>query len=67
MPVPPDLPVPNAAEVQQFRILFLKQIGVLLSEEEAFDQCSRLVQFVFLTEYAMPYLCKDGEESRDAE
>ena len=65
MPMPPDLPVPKAAEVKGFRALFLKETGVLLSEEEAFDQCRRLVQFVFLMEHAMPYLRK-GEEKSEA-
>ena len=65
MPVPPDLPVHNATEVKEFRALFLKEKGVLLSEEEAIDQCRRLVRFVFLMEHAMPYLL-EGEEKSDA-
>lgn len=65
--VPPNLPVPNAVEVGEFRALFLKEKGVLLPEEEAFDQCRRLVQFVFLIEYALPYLRKVKEEGKNAE
>lgn len=56
MQVPAEQPVPNPSEVAGFRQLFLKEKGVLLTDEEAWDQCRRLVQFVFLVQYALPYL-----------
>lgn len=59
---PPELPVPNAEEVAQFRSLFLARFGVELSEEEAHDQARRLVQFVFLMQHALPYLQAQGQD-----
>ena len=53
---PSELPVPNAEEVARFQSLFLARFGVELAEEDAHDQARRLVQFVFLMQYALPYL-----------
>ncbi len=63
---PPELPVPNAEEVSRFQSLFLARFGVELSEEEAHDQARRLVQFVFLMQYSLPYLKAGQEQTSDA-
>ena len=51
---PAELPTPSAEEVSRFRSLFRARFGVELSEEQADDQARRLVQFVFLTQHALP-------------
>ena len=51
-----QLPIPNPEEVQEFRDLYKSQFGVELTEEEALDQCTRLIHYVFLTRHALPHL-----------
>lgn len=68
MPIePPDnLPRPNPVQVVEFKQLFLKHKGVLLSDEEASKQARSLVSFVFLMQHAAPQLKKMKEEMEKA-
>ena len=53
---PAQLPLPNEREVARYQTLYLEKFGVQLSEKDAYDQARRLVQYVFLTHYALPHL-----------
>ncbi len=67
MPIEPPghLPRPNPAEVEEFQQLFLKHKGVLLSDEQAYEQASSVVSFVFLMQHALPQLKKMKAEMED--
>lgn len=51
-----NLPVPQPEHVQRYQDLIFQLYGVSLSEEQALEQCSNLVQYLFLTEHALPAL-----------
>ena len=56
-----DLPVPSPEEVAEFRALYLLHRGVVLSDADALDQCSRLVKYLYLTRVALPRLRENAE------
>ncbi len=51
-----NLPSPQPEHVARYRDLIFQLQGVELSQEEALQQCSNLVQYLFLTDYALPAL-----------
>lgn len=51
-----NAPTPRPEHVARFRDLIFQLYGVSLSEEQALEQCSNLVQYLFFTEYALPAL-----------
>lgn len=51
-----NLPTPQPHHVQKYRELIFQLHGVELSEREALDGCSSLVQYLFLTDHALPAL-----------
>ena len=59
-----NLPVPNPEELNVFRALYQGRFGVDLSQEEALDACSRLVQYVYLTRHALPHLRQEVQRER---
>lgn len=52
MSLPVNLPMPNAAETARFADLYAAQTGVRLSSADAYGVLSRLVHYLYLTEYA---------------
>jgi hypothetical protein len=46
------LPSPNAQEVETFRQMCREYFGVELTPEEAFEQATHLIQFVYLVDEA---------------
>ncbi len=51
-----NLPVPQPHHVAKFKQLILETQGIELSDREALDQCSNMVQYVFLTDMVLPNL-----------
>ena len=51
-----NIPTPRPEHVLRYQDLIFRLYGVSLSEKEALNQCSNLVQYLFLTEYALPAL-----------
>lgn len=51
-----NLPVPQPKDVATFKRIVLETQGVELSDREALDQCSSMVQYVFLTDTVFPIL-----------
>ena len=47
------LPVPNADEVERFKDLYKRRLNVTLSDEEALDAATRLVQLACLMNNAI--------------
>lgn len=54
--MPLDLPTPQPEHLSRFKALIFELYGVSLSEEEALQQCSALVHYIYLTAYALPAL-----------
>ncbi|BCM94122.1 hypothetical protein IAD21_06025 [Abditibacteriota bacterium] len=48
------LPSPSPEHVERFRRLILELEGVSLEPQEAFEQCQRLVHYIYYTHYALP-------------
>jgi hypothetical protein len=46
--VPMRLPIPDSDEVRNFQILYKERFGVTLTNDEALDTATRLVQLVCL-------------------
>ncbi len=46
-----NLPTPNAEETTEFIRLYEEKTGVTLSRADAFDSLSRLVRYLYLTQY----------------
>jgi len=55
-PMKLNLPTPQPHHVTRYQELIFQLYGVSLSQEEAFRQCSHLVQYLFLTDHALPAL-----------
>ncbi len=51
-----DLPTPQPHHVQRYRELIFELHGVELSQQEALEGCSTLVQYLFLTDHALSAL-----------
>lgn len=51
-----NLPTPTPDHVQRYKELIFQLHGVELSQREALDGCSSLVQYLFLTDHALPAL-----------
>lgn len=51
-----NLPTPNTDEVARFQALYQAEFGVELSAEEALEQATRLVHYIFLIHHALPSL-----------
>jgi len=47
------LPVPNAQEVESFRLLYKRRFGVSLSPEDALEVATRFLQLHFLKYHAI--------------
>lgn len=45
------LPVPNAVEVEEFRVLCERQLNEKLSNEESLEWATRFLQFFYLTSH----------------
>ncbi len=63
--MPMNLPTPNADEVAEFKCLYLKRFGIELTDDEALDQATRLIQYVFLTQYALPHLQAEQAKTKE--
>ena len=59
-----NLPVPQPHHVAKFQDLIFRLHGVSLSEEEALEQCSNLVHYIFLTDHALPALRAQEQRER---
>ncbi len=55
-PMKINLPVPQPHHVRRFQELIFELQGVWLSDQEALSQCSNLVQYLFITDHALPAL-----------
>lgn len=55
-PIRMKLPLPTPDHVAKFKVLYRQEFGIEINDEEAYDQCSRLFRYIFLTRYALPYL-----------
>ena len=51
------LPMPNAEEVDEFKVLYKKQTGVELTEQEAREAATILVHLFFIQHYGIHPLC----------
>lgn len=50
------LPTPSPQHVERFQRLIFELHGVSLEPQEAYDQCLRLVHYLYYTDYALPDL-----------
>jgi hypothetical protein len=55
-PVKIALPTPSPEHVERFRALIFELYGVSLGSQESYDQCQRLVHYLYYTQYALPAL-----------
>lgn len=53
------LPVPNDKEVQRFKLLYKERFSVTLTDAEALDTATRLLQLFYLTSHAIYSLRKE--------
>ncbi len=68
MPMAIHLPVPTVAEVEEFKRLYRARFGIELSDQKALEEATRLVQYVFLVQHAMPRLKRlSAEPSQTAD
>ena len=51
-----NLPTPTPEQVAEFRELWRQEFGTPLDENDAYDQCTRLFRYLFITRHALPYL-----------
>lgn len=58
------LPTPSPQHVERFRQLILELKGVSLEPQEAYEQCQRLVHYIYYTEYALPDLRAQEQRKR---
>lgn len=47
------LPMPSEEEIEQFRVLYQRKVGRLLTPGEAREAATRVLHFYFLTNYAI--------------
>lgn len=55
-----NLPHPTAEEVEVFKVLYAREFGAELTNEEAWDTCTRALQLVYICTYGRHHL-KDGK------
>ena len=58
------LPTPSPQHVARFRDLIFELHGVLLEPQEAYEQCQRLIHYLYYTEYALPDLRAQKQRER---
>ncbi len=61
------LPTPTDESVEKFKVLAKEEFGLDLTEKEARDTATRLLQIHYLLAYAYRGLALDGRERIDAE
>ncbi len=59
-----NLPTPQPHHVQKLKEIIREQHGIELTDAEALDQCSNMVQYLFLTEHVLPIM-SESELAKD--
>jgi hypothetical protein len=64
MPPSIPLPVPTSKEVEEFKSLYLSHHGIELTDDEALDAATQLIQYVWLTERVVRRLEKIKDRTK---
>jgi hypothetical protein len=58
------LPIPNAEEVEAFRVLCKKKFSLELNPDEALHYATKIVQLFYVRYYGVHPLCPPGEREQ---